>query len=85
MEWSGTFDAHQYRCVAQSLLHLLEITPSGKKLERILTEVPIAAEQYENLRYAHAGLCRSPLTLATEAELLARNALERIRKVHSKK
>lgn len=85
MEWSGTFDADEYRSLAQSLINLLEVTRFGKKLDRVLTECPIASELYENLWYAHAGLCRSPLEIVAPAELVAQTIIERIRRVHSKK
>ena len=35
-------------------------------------------ELYENLHYARAGLCRSPLERATEAELQTRQLLQRL-------
>jgi hypothetical protein len=34
---------------------------------------------YENLRYAHAGLCRAPLETALNAELAASAAIDRAR------
>jgi hypothetical protein len=39
----------------------------------------VAAELYENVQYAHAGLCRQPLEAALNAELLARSTLARMR------
>jgi hypothetical protein len=43
----------------------------------VLGAHPAAAELYENLQYEHAGLCRSPLEAALNAELLAGAAIQR--------
>lgn len=71
-------DAHQYRTVAQRLAESLvnaEIDWSP-----LLAQSPAATEVYENLHYAEAGLCRSPLELAAATELAARDAIERARR-----
>ncbi|MBT9459463.1 MAG: hypothetical protein IV097_22790 [Burkholderiaceae bacterium] len=39
---------------------------------------PATSELYENTVYAHAGLCRSPLEFSLQAELRAREAIERV-------
>jgi hypothetical protein len=41
--------------------------------------LPAPAELHENRHYAEAGLCRSPLEAAVEAELVARDLLARLR------
>ena len=38
---------------------------------------PTVSELYENLNYAHAGLCRSPLETGLAAEVAARAAISR--------
>jgi hypothetical protein len=45
----------------------------------VLRAFPAAAELYENVQYAHAGLCRQPLEAALNAELLTRAAIARVR------
>jgi len=69
--------AGQFRTVAQRLSDALRDAPPGEALEAILGTFPVAAELYENLQYEHAGLCRSPLEPALNAELAARQALQR--------
>jgi hypothetical protein len=47
---------------------------------RLLDHFPAAAEVYENLQYAHAGLCRVPLEVSLTSELATRSLLDRVRK-----
>lgn len=71
-------DAHQYRAVAQRLavfMHDVDVD-----WEPLLVRSPAAATVYENLHYASAGLCRSPLTRSAEAELAARDAIDAARR-----
>ena len=69
-------DAAQYRAVAVSLAH--ELTRLDQDtLALLLKSSPAAAELYENLHYDHAGLCRSDLDAAMQAELQAKEALGR--------
>ena len=70
-------DAAQYRGVALRLAEALDAAAAGTGLDRVLAMFPSAAEVYENLRYAHAGLCRSPLEISLNTELVARAALDR--------
>lgn len=72
-------DAHQYRTVAERLTGLL-LEP-GIDWQPLLAQSSAAATLYENLHYAHAGLCRAPLAQATAAELVAQQAIERARRV----
>ena len=65
-------DADQFRAVVERLKAGLEATPYDAGLEALLASFPCTAELYENLKYEHAGLCRSPLDLATQGEVRAR-------------
>ena len=68
--------ADQYRSV---VLHLVgefnEVSAPG--LGALLDAHPAAAQVYENVNYANAGLCRSSLELSLDAELQAKTAIER--------
>ncbi len=75
-----TASALQYRQLAQQITILLEQTEPDKHLHALLAIAPATAELYENLRYAHAGLCRSPLESALNAEMAASQAIESARK-----
>lgn len=76
---AGTVSAGQYQALAQQLARALQALPPGPVLERLLQHLPVAAEVYENLHYAHAGLCRAPLEPALHAELGTRALIERVR------
>jgi hypothetical protein len=65
---TAPIDARQYRSVATRLAEELGTVPADESLAAVLQAHPAAAELYENLYYAHAGLCRTPLELAAEAE-----------------
>jgi hypothetical protein len=67
----------QYRSVARRLAEELSRAPAGEALDAVLATFAAAAELYENLNYQHAGLCRSPLEPSLNAELAARQALQR--------
>lgn len=73
-------DADQFRTVVERLKAELEATPRDATLEAVLATFPCTAEVYENMNYAHAGLCRSPLELATEGEVQARRAIDAARR-----
>ena len=66
-------DAHQYRTVVARLSEML--SDGGVDWQPLLAESPAAAAVYENLHYAEAGLCRSPLDAAMSAEVQARQAI----------
>lgn len=68
--------AEQYRSVVRHLIDEFNEAQPGDDLNRLLDAYPGAAELYENLRYRHAGLCRSPLDASLAAELRAREAIE---------
>ena len=73
-------DADQFRAVVERLKAGLEATPYDAGLEALLASFPCTAELYENLKYEHAGLCRSPLDLATQGEVRARRVIEAARR-----
>jgi hypothetical protein len=72
--------AAQYRGVVGQINTLLAAAEPGEALDALLKAAPATAELYENLIYAHAGLCRSPLEAALNAELAATAALKRARR-----
>lgn len=70
-------DADQYRALVERLKGALAADLPAEGLEAVLALHPAVAELYENLHYAHAGLCRCPLGMAVPAETAARDALAR--------
>jgi hypothetical protein len=72
--------AEQYRSVVRHLKEEFVELGSENTLSALLDAYPSAAELYENLNYQHAGLCRSPLDRSLDAEVLARQAIERARR-----
>ena len=73
-------DAQQYRSVVNHLASELALTAHDPALQAVLQVCPAAAELYENLNYQHAGLCRSPLDLAMDAEAGACAAIDKARR-----
>lgn len=73
-------DPHQYRLLAEKLTGELREHQGHEALNRLLAHFPATAELYENLQYAHAGLCRTPLALSLNSELAVRDLLERVRR-----
>lgn len=67
--------AEQYRGVVHQINTLLGEAEPGIALDALLASAPATAELYENIQYAYAGLCRSPLEVASSAELAAKAAL----------
>jgi hypothetical protein len=74
--------AAQYQSVVQRILALLSETPTDPALHSLLAVAPATAQLYENLHYGHAGLCRSPLDQALQAELATSQALRRLSERH---
>lgn len=72
-------DPQQYRGVVDALTEMLRTVPDDAALRAVLEASPATAELYENLQYRHAGLCRSPLETALNAELAARAAIDAAR------
>jgi hypothetical protein len=70
--------AGQYRALVRQLDHLLDGVEDDPSLTTLLEGLPALAELHENRHYAEAGLCRSPLAEATEAELQSRELLRRV-------
>lgn len=70
-------DATQYRSVVLHLEGELKQLPSDKGLGVLLDTHPSAAQVYENVNYAHAGLVRSALEPSLDAERLAKDAIQR--------
>lgn len=67
-------DGAQYQRVAQRLTEAMQQADHGT-LQALLAQSPSAAELYENMQYAHAGLCRTPLDAALAGEAAARRAI----------
>ena len=77
---AAAVDGAQYRDVALRLAREIEQTRDADAVQALLSASPAAAELYENMHYAHAGLCRSPLDNALAAERMARSAIEAARR-----
>ena len=69
--------AEQYQSVVRHLADEFGTLPPAA-LSPLLDAHPAAAELYENLQYSNAGLCRSPLEAAMQAELRAREVIGRV-------
>ncbi len=68
-------DANQYQVVVSRLAEALQDAAPDATLRAVLDTHPAAAEVYENLNYRYAGLCRSPLDAALDAEQQALSVL----------
>lgn len=73
-------DPHQYQVLVGKLGAELREHQGHEALSGLLDHFPAAAEVYENLQYAHAGLCRAPLELSLGSELATRELLGRVRR-----
>ena len=76
--------AAQYRTVAARLSAELGRVESDDGLDEVLAAFPAAAEIYENVHYAQAGLCRASLDVSLSAELHARELIDRVMASSSK-
>ena len=76
----GAHRGAQYRSVVEHLSKELAEVEPGEDLSLLLDSFPATAQLYENLHYAHAGLCRSPLDASLEAEIRARELLQRLQR-----
>ena len=72
--------AAQYRGVVRQVASLLDDAEPGEHLDALLAAAPATAALYENLHYGHAGLCKSPLEAALNAELDAVKAIDKARR-----
>ena len=70
----------QYQTLSRQLGQLLAASDPDMYLEALLDNFPAAAEIYENLRYEHAGLCRSPFDTSLKAEMAAVAVIENARR-----
>lgn len=73
-------DPHQYQLLVEKLSAELRQHQGHAALPYLLDHFPAAGEVYENLQYAHAGLCRAPLEVSLTSELATRSLLERVRR-----
>lgn len=73
-------DPHQYQLLVGKVGAELREHQGHPALAGLLDHLPAAAEVYENLQYAHAGLCRAPLELSLGSELATRELLSRVSK-----
>ena len=69
-------DPVQYRSIVTHLVNEFGDVSPGEALRALLDNHPAAAQVYENLNYAVAGLCRSPLDISLAAERLAKEAIK---------
>jgi len=76
----GAADPHQYRLLVGKIATELQAHQGHEALPGLLDHFPASAEIYENLQYAHAGLCRAPLELSLTSEMAARSLLERVKR-----
>lgn len=76
----GAADPHQYRLLVERLTTELRQHQAHAALPPLLDHLPAAAEVYENLQYAHAGLVRAPLSLSLGSEIAVRELLARMKK-----
>jgi len=70
--------ADQYRSVVLHLIAELNQVQAVSGLADLLDSHPAAAQVYENVNYAIAGLCRSSLDVSLAAERQARSVIERV-------
>ncbi|ODU07917.1 MAG: hypothetical protein ABS84_15405 [Rubrivivax sp. SCN 71-131] len=70
--------AGQYRALVGQVHRLLDDVDGDPALESLLNRLPALAELHENRHYAQAGLCRSPLDDAVQAERQARELIEKL-------
>lgn len=75
----GAADPHQYRLLVRKISAELQAHQGHAALAALLDHLPASAEIYENLQYAHAGLCRAPLEVSMASELAVRELLGRVR------
>ena len=73
----GSVDAERYRNVVSRLTVALSAPLPDVARAAVLRTYPSAAELYENMTYATAGLSRSPLESNVSSEVLAAQAIER--------
>lgn len=79
---TGRIDPDAHRTVVERLSRALAAPElPADALDAVLGAHPAAAQLYENLNYAQAGLLRSPLDAAVAAERQARELFARLARV----
>ena len=73
----GAVDAHSYRHVVARLQEALSGPLPESALAAVLRSYPSAAEVFENMNYAHAGLSCASLECKVASEVQAAQALRR--------
>ena len=74
---SAPVGADQYRSVVLHLVDELNHVQVDSGLGILLDSHPGAAQVYENVNYAYAGLCRSSLEVSLAAEQQAKTVINR--------
>jgi hypothetical protein len=74
----GAFDAQGYRNVVSRLQELLQGPLPEAALAAVLRRYRSAAEVFENLNYAHAGLSCASLECKVLSEVLAARLIQRV-------
>lgn len=69
--------AEQYRSVVLHLVDEFHHVQTDSGLGILLDSHPAAAQLYENVNYAYAGLCRSSLEASLAAEQQAKTVIQR--------
>ncbi|MEZ5661239.1 MAG: hypothetical protein R3E83_22845 [Burkholderiaceae bacterium] len=72
----GALDPAQYRLLAQRLGEQLRSLEGHPRLRALLERFPSAADLYENLQYANAGMCLHSLEQSLSAEVKMRMAID---------
>ena len=72
-------DPRQYRLVVGRLSKLLSELTVDAQVRALLCTYPAAAELFENINYAEAGLCLHDLSQSSRAERAARQAIDAVR------
>lgn len=70
--------ADQYRMLVGQLQSALAEELPADALDRILAAFPAAADVYENMHYAHAGLSRAPLERSVASEMAAAKLIAQV-------
>lgn len=73
----------QYRAIVRQVSTMLEAAARDEALPTLLGAFPATAELWENLHYAAAGLCRSPLPQSVDAEIAAQSAIDHARRTQA--
>jgi hypothetical protein len=72
--------ADQYRSLVRQLQQVLSTELPPEALKAVFNAYPSAAELYENMHYATAGLALASLDLSVKTEMAASELLQRLRR-----